>query len=154
MMKALCCLLCLCVSSALAGESAAPVEISRAEFGIIDHGQLTVTQQVPLTVGLAYGWQIQLKNPKASVKWREVFILPNAPKTWKLDGFQGKSKISDDKQISVLERVEQPVNGMISNVWSVAKGDPQGRYVLRVTIDDTLERVFVFDVLPTTKKSN
>lgn len=129
-------------------------EIIRAEFGIFQNGDFIPTNQVPLVIGQTYGWRIKLITNKTTVKWREQFILPSAPKDWGVNKIQGKNEISTDRRVSITELEVNPINGVISNAWSVVKGDPEGHYMIRVTVDNQPEQVFVFDVKTPTKHSN
>jgi hypothetical protein len=71
--------------------------------------------------------------------------------TWGVEG-SGKNKISTDKRVPVTEVKAVPNNGVIANSWKIVAGDPTGRYMLGVRVDDQLERVFVFDVQKPEKK--
>jgi hypothetical protein len=127
------------------------IEVIRAEFGLFNPPEtgkppFVPSKTVPLTENQAYGWVILLKTTKARIKWREEFMLPSPPATWGSGELQSRQSISEDRRVSVIEREVEPDEGMIFNVWDVAPGDPAGRYVIRVIIDDTLERVFEFDV--------
>ena len=126
------------------------IEIDRAEFGIFNPPEsgkpfFIPTKSVPFIENQGYGWLIVLKTNKLKVRWREEFTLPSSPKTWGEDETQGLT-LSHDRKTSVLEREEKLDRGMIFNVWTVAPGDPQGRYVICVIIDGMVERTFEFDV--------
>jgi hypothetical protein len=130
---------------------ASETEILRAEFGLFNPPEsgdplFVPTNTVPLVEHQGYGWVINLRTNKSRVRWREEFTLPAAPVTWSAGDIPGDQKISPDRKVSVIDREVEPENGMIYNSWSVAPGDPKGRYVIRVIIEDTLERVFVFEV--------
>ena len=127
--------------------AASDIAIRRAEFGIFKNStvgaKFTVSRTVPLIVGQAYGWRIFLKTAKTSVHFREEFELPLAPETW---GDPAGQSISTDRKLSVLERDVPATNGFIENMWSVAPGDPCGRYAIRVFIGESLAATFQFDV--------
>lgn len=152
-MKLLFIALLLFISPVIADEL--PIEIINAEFGLINNNQFIASDKVPLITGQLYGWRIQLKTNKTKIKWKEQFILPKAPKTWgELNQIDGKNSISNDKRVSITEREVIPENGIIYNAWSVANGDPKGRYMIRVLIENQQERVFTFNVeTPTMKKT-
>jgi hypothetical protein len=121
-------------------------------FGIIEKDaqgkeSFVKTDRVPLQEGQAYGWMIRLARPAAKVKWKEVFTLPAAPETWgTLD--QGASlNVSPDRKVFVTEKEEPPREGIISNFWSVAPGDPPGPHVIRVYINDVLVETFHFKMV-------
>jgi len=124
-----------------------PTQIIQAEFGLFNRPEtgkplFVPSKIVPLAEGQGYGWVMQLRTIKTKIRWKEVFTLPSAPITWSAD----KSQISQDRRVSVTEKEVAPQDGMIYNSWSVASGDPKGRYVIRVIVENHLERVFEFDV--------
>jgi hypothetical protein len=95
-------------------------------------------------VNQPYGWVVALKTTQSKIKWREEFILPSAPATWDNQG--GTHTVSPDRTVSVTEREVEPTRGIIFNSWSVAEGDPKGRYVIRLTIENATPIVFEFNV--------
>jgi len=105
------------------------------------------TDIVPLVENQAYGWIIRLGRGFDKVKWREEFTLPAAPKTWGTTETEGTREISTDKKISVTEKETLVREGRIFNFWSVAAGDPIGKYVIRVFIDNSLVATFHFKVV-------
>ena len=131
--------------------SSETVEVVSAKFGLFsfDEGgkvQFVPTKTVPLSVDQAYGWIVVLKTNKLKIAWREEFTLPSAPATW---GEQppGGQTVSPDQKVSVLER-EVVLSGgqVISNVWTVADGDPKGPYVMRLFIENARPILFEFNV--------
>jgi hypothetical protein len=126
-------------------------EVIRAEFGITnqeDSGKpaFVPATVVPLTPNQGYGWIMLLRTAKQRIKWREEFTLPAKPNTWGDPEPLGTRSVSTDGRTSVTEREVSPDHGVIFNFWEVAPGDPRGRYVIRVFIEDSLARVFEFDV--------
>ncbi len=129
----------------------ADVQIIRAEFGLFNSSTsdgivFVPSKTVPLVEGQGYGWRILLKTNKSKIKWREEFTLPSAPITWGDAEAQGINSVSKNRKVSVMEREDSPVEGVIFNTWTVARGDPTGHYFMRVIIDKRYERVFEFDV--------
>ena len=126
------------------------VEVVRAEFGLFNMGKdgkfvFVPSKAVPLKFLQGYGWEVTLKTTKPKVKWREELTLPSAPAIWgKLP--EEKIVISTDRKVSVTEREEEPARGVISNGWAVAVGDPKGKYLIRLTIEDASPIVFEFNV--------
>jgi len=126
------------------------VEIVRAEFGLVNiaesgQPQFIPTRTVPLKVDQGYGWIILLRTSKAKIKLREEFTLPSAPEIW--GGVElGAVSISEDRRAAVTEQEVEPVEGFVFRSWTVAPGDPSGRYRIRIIIDDSVEQVFEFDV--------
>src|SRR6266705_1548702 len=104
------------------------------------------TRQVPLIVGEAYGWLIAIKTKKPTITWREEFELPRAPEIWGSDEGKTVYTLSKDRRLAVTESEVDTATGVIAHSWSVAPGDPTGRYVTRVFIDGTPVATFELDV--------
>jgi hypothetical protein len=88
------------------------------------------------------------------VHWREEFILPATPKTWGGNA-PGKPLATNDEQshdlqrhgkVCVTERDVRVHQGVIGNFWSVAQGDPRGKYEMRVSVEGKFVKSFVFEV--------
>ena len=129
-------------------EEAAPesqLKVVSAEFGLLNP-EFQSTTKVPFQPGQQYGWIVQLDTRKDTVRWREEFTLPAAPESWGSEEVEGEQAVSEDQKISVTQREVQPEDGLISNFWEVAAGDPKGRYTIRVFVEDTLVATFEFDV--------
>jgi len=125
------------------------VEIEHAAFGVFNRTpdgrvEFTPSKTVPLTPDQAFGWIIGVKTTKPTVKWREEFTLPAPPETW--GPTEGKHEISADRKVSILEREVAPEMGQVFNSWIISPGDPKGRHVIQVTIEDARPVVFEFDV--------
>ncbi|MFN6540357.1 MAG: hypothetical protein RM021_028960 [Nostoc sp. EkiNYC01] len=128
------------------------ITVSNAEFGLkrVDtKGNVSIveTTKVPLQEGNAYGWRIKLKDYQGEVKWREVLRLPKPPEAWATDNGENFS-ISADGTTSVTRRTQAAPNGVIENFWTIAPGDPVGKYKIEVYIDDRLINTFEFEVIP------
>jgi hypothetical protein len=125
---------------------------SAAAFGIIENsvdGKPTFvrTNRVPLVENQKYGWVIRVPKNLKTVRWREEFTLPAPPNTWGEGEKDGIHAISADRRVSTTER-EVPVrDGIVSNFWRVASGDPTGKYVIRVFINDALVETFHFEAV-------
>ena len=128
------------------------IEVIRAEFGLFNSSPsgewvLTPSSIVPFKKGQHYGWSILLKTSKPRVKWREEFTLPSPPSTWGNDEFSVVHQtVTRDRLTSVVEVDAIPINGVIQSIWEVVPGDPQGHYIIWVTIDGGNPQLFEFDV--------
>jgi hypothetical protein len=127
------------------------VSIVWAEFGLfnfIEFGEQVFVpgHTVPYNENQSYGWIILLETKKSKIRWREEFTLPAAPETWSSTEWQGSQFISGDKRMSIIEREVEPVQGLISHSWEIAPGDPKGRYIIRVIVENCLQEVFEFEV--------
>lgn len=143
--------LCQTSDDAAAGKRAAQVKIVRAAFGVFNSPEsgepgFVPTNVVPYRANQAYGWVMLIQTNQPQVKWREEFTLPEAPSTWGPAEQHGKRYMSDDGRTTVTERVVTPVRGTIAHSWSIAPGDPKGRYVMRVSIEDGTQQVFEFEL--------
>jgi hypothetical protein len=128
------------------------IEIVRADFGVFDLCESEERSFVPTTIvpyqeDQKYGWIMYLRTTKPKVKWREELTLPHSPDTWQVGDVPGHNSISADGRTSITENEEElGASGVILNIWQVVHGDPKGRYVIHVFIEDRLERAFEFDV--------
>ena len=126
-------------------------EVVRSELVLV-HGLETKAprferaKKVPLKPGTSFGWLVELKTRKPRIKWREEFALPAAPKTWGPTEKQDRRRISEDKKVSVIEREVEPERGLIFNFWTLAEGDPAGRYTFRIFVEGVRVATFEFDV--------
>jgi hypothetical protein len=121
------------------------------EFGLFNLSdpsnlRFAPSTSVPLVPGQAYGWIIRVRTEKAKIKWREEFTLPVKPRTWGVDESVGTRSVSNDGRTSVTMREVSPDRGLIFNSWSVAPGDPKGRYSIRVFVEGYLAKAFEFEV--------
>lgn len=136
--------------SVLGKEAAEPgsVTVEEAQFGrftALSGGKVAFvpTDRVPNRPRQSYGWIIRVKTGQKTVHWREEFTLPSAPAHWDKNA---PNVLSPDRTTSITERTAKPENGMLMNAWSVAPGDPSGKYVMRVYIEGRLVRTFDFTV--------
>lgn len=122
-----------------------------AEFGVLEYGRpgelvLKPTNVIPLRVRQNYGWRIVLRNPPATVRWREEFTLPSKPVSWGGGARAGQRSLAGDGRTLVTERTVKPVGGVISNAWQVLPGDPRGRHQIKVSVDGKLVTTFDFEL--------
>ncbi len=129
----------------------AKVAVVGARFGLFQISSFGLAgfspaKTVPLKPGQAYGWVIDLKTNQTEVSWKEEFTLPAKPKTWGDPETVGSRSTSADGRTTTTQRRVSVDGGAIFNAWSVAPGDPAGRYVIRVSVEGLPAQVFEFDV--------
>jgi hypothetical protein len=134
-----------------ATQASAATEVISGNFGLFNLSDpnkptFVPTTVVPLSPNQAYGWIIRLRTDKSKIKWREEFTLPVKPATWGDAEPLGTRSVSNDGRTSVTEREVSPERGVIFNSWSVAPGDPKGRYMIRVFVEGSLTKTFEFEV--------
>lgn len=134
-----------------AAQTSAATEVIGGNFGLFNFSDpskpaFVPAIVVPLVPNQAYGWIIRLRTDKSKIKWREEFTLPVKPATWGDAEPLGTRSVSNDGRTSVTEREVSPERGVIFNSWTVAPGDPKGRYVIRVFVEDSLAKTFEFEV--------
>ena len=151
-------LLCALLSIAASAPPDAKKVIPESEFEVVRsrlvlvHGlgtkepRFEPTEKVPLKPGQSFGWVIELQTQKPKIKWREEFALPAPPQSWGPTEKQDKRRISEDKKMSVIEREVEVDRGLIFNFWTLAPGDPAGRYEIRVFVEGVQAATFEFDV--------
>jgi hypothetical protein len=125
------------------------VQIEQSAFGVFNRtpdGRVDFkpTKTVPLTPNQEFGWIIGVTTSKPTVRWREEFTTPAPPESW--GPIEGKHEISADRKVSILERETEPQRGFLFHTWAISPGDPKGRHVMKVTIEDAPPVVFEFDV--------
>ncbi|AFY50479.1 hypothetical protein Nos7524_4737 [Nostoc sp. PCC 7524] len=128
------------------------INVTKAEFGfakIDSQGKFnfTPTTRIPLEEGSKYGWRIQLQNVQGEVTWREVLRLPKPPETWATDNGEN-FKLSTDGSEAVSNRTQLAKDGVIENFWTITPGDPPGKHIIHVYVDDRLVGNFEFEVIP------
>jgi hypothetical protein len=128
-------------------------KVISSEFGTMDQsGNFTAATEVPLLPGQAYGWRIKVEPASGIVHWKEEFKLPAVPATWGgnkpgdslAPPNQDLQEVQADGKVCVSERDSLVVDGIVSNFWTVAKGDPLGQYEMRVFVEGKLVQTFVF----------
>ena len=130
--------------------SSEAVVIDAAKFGLMYQGSddkwhFKETDHIPNKVGTPYRWFIHLRSDKSKITWKEVFTLPAPAVVW--GGEEKKEvKVSSDRKTAINEMTVSPQNGWISNGWSVAEGDPSGKYVMKIYIEGQFVKEFVFFV--------
>jgi hypothetical protein len=125
------------------------VQVEQAAFGVFSRtadGRVDFkpTKTVPLKPDQEFGWVIGVTTSRPTVKWREEFTVPYPPETW--GPVDGKHELSADRKVSTLEREVTPYRGFVYNAWTIAPGDPKGRHVMKVTIEDAPPVVFEFEI--------
>jgi hypothetical protein len=108
----------------------ARTSIVASDFGVFDDakGTFTPTRTVSRAGEPEYGWMMLLETPKRQVTYREEVSGP------------------DGAAPTVRERTVTPDEGVILNVWSAEKDHPVGRYLIRVSVEDQVEKTFAFEV--------
>jgi hypothetical protein len=134
------------VQAAPYADSGGLVTLIEARFGYLtkhEGGRLTFTDsmQVPYRLGMSFGWALSLSSPNPVVTWREEFTLPARPVTWPL-----VQDISADGRTARTVKTEMLVGEPIINFWTIAEGDPVGRHVIHIFIEDRLVHTFEFDI--------
>jgi hypothetical protein len=123
-----------------------------AEFGLVERGEdgtvrFKPTAKVPLINGQSYGWRVRLRTKRERVGLREEFELPVAPKVWNSPLPGSAFKVSPDGRTGITEVDAFIDDGVLTNGWSVAEGDPPGAHVIRLYIEGKLVRTFNFEVV-------
>lgn len=127
-----------------------PALVLKAEGGLFGPGEpgaqsFVATTALPLKDGQAFGWRMQLRASAGAVRVREELTLPAEPKTWGDPEPGLKRRTTPDGRSAITELLLVPRNGVISQSWTVTTGDPKGRWVIKVRVEDGPEHVFTFD---------
>jgi hypothetical protein len=133
-------------------QSNATLNVAKAEFGIVNVNpqdykvSLKPTNKVPLKKDTAYGWRIQLKGYQGQVTWREVYQLPKAAQTWGPPA-SAEFSVAGDKTQATTQRTVYTKDGVISNTWTVAPGDPPGKHTIEVFVNNRPVGKFDFNLV-------
>jgi len=133
-----------------AASGGAKATVLKAESGLftpVDAAApgFVATTALPLKDGQAFGWRIQLRTQARMVRVREELSLPEEPKTWGDPEPGLKRRTTPDGRTAITELQLEPVNGVISQSWTVTSGDPKGTWVIKVRVEDGPEHVFRFN---------
>lgn len=93
-----------------------------------------------------YHWAVFVEAEQRSVRVREAFKLPAPAKQWGTG--PGRTDVIEDRSGAVTEFDDDLSDGLISNGWCVAAGDPSGDHQIRVYVGDRLLHIFDFRVEP------
>jgi hypothetical protein len=147
-------LICQCVSAKETANqpthktspSQMTASVESGDFGIFDLNShaVTPTRSVRFKIGDHYGWRFKVKANQPSVTWKEDFRLPVAPKTW--GELEKGQRVAPDGKTCITEKTEQLKDGWIEHTWPELEGDPLGKYLMNVYVDDHLVRTFKFTV--------
>jgi hypothetical protein len=114
--------------------------IDRAESKRV---RFLASQTVPFKPGQGYGWAVRVQTSRKTLRVREELILPAPAPHWLV---KEGTRISQGGRIATTTWNAEPKNGVIANFWGLAKGDPSGRYEVRVTLDGTPINTFMFSM--------
>jgi hypothetical protein len=129
------------------------IEEAQAIVLLPDHNgkkRLSVSNRVPFdTENSCYGWRAKLDGAFESVSLREILSLPSKPSSPWPEITDGSRKVTPslDGKSATTERTLVPKDGWVSNLWCIGKGDPLGKYSIKVFLNSEFVRVFKFEVL-------
>lgn len=136
--------------SSNAQEEGEPIQVIQSVFGQFSSDESSGKRfspgtKISFTAGGSYGWVLTVKTSKATIRYREELTLPKPIAKWGLP-VGADQTVSSDGQSAVAEREAPVENGKIHGGWSMVDGDPLGRYVSKVTLEDGQVFIFEFDV--------
>lgn len=121
------------------------IKVATFKFGILNPNKndFTETKIIPLDEGIYFGWIAYLSDFTEKVDWQEILVFPHKPKILQV----GKdSQINNDGKKVITKRTVNPKNNIISNFWALDENDPQGKYTIKVYIDNDLIKELDFQV--------
>jgi len=106
------------------------------------------TDSVPNLAGQRYGWFIGMGESTLPVQWVETLTLPGPAASWggERSSPPASISISPDRREAVARGEAVPEFGVIYHFWTVAPGDPPGRYRMVVKLEDGREERFSFSL--------
>jgi hypothetical protein len=87
---------------------------------------------------------IRVRPEERILHIREVLVLPAPSRTWEVG--DARSAISADRRQAVTELRQDMSNGLLSNDWCIAEGDPIGPYRIEIHDGARLLHRFEFQV--------
>ena len=135
---------------AFALAQALPIVVLEADFVAFDQREPEVTavstRRVPYRPDSScFAWILRVEPASRRVALRELISLPSAPKSW---GVSAEStRVSKDRRSAETDLDDDIADGVISNEWCVADGDPVGRYRIEVFEGPRLLHRFDFAVV-------
>ena len=135
-------LILLCILLVSVGCSDKQPEQEVIFVALNEKGKFKEAERVPLVVGQSYGWVLKVKHQNI-INWRETLTLPSTPGVW------GDKEATSN--INVVQKSESPTQsnifgdeyyGYISNMWSVAEGDPAGVYNFKIYYNNDFAKEF------------
>ncbi|TFI57302.1 hypothetical protein E2493_15650 [Sphingomonas parva] len=143
----------LAIALALGQAAPQPLKVLEAEFYAFDADdpdRAEATRIVPYVPETScFGWEIRVPPADRTIRVREVLILPAPPRTWNTD--ESITTISTDRRRAETELEQDLSEGMLSNDWCIADGDPLGRHRIEVYEGRRLLRRFDFQVVLTVR---
>ena len=126
-----------------------PMRVEFGSFAKAEHGaEFTPATSFPLRPGVHYGWRLHVADGRDIVPIKEELRLPAPPKVWSsVNSFQRP----DDGLTAITESPATVFDGTVEQAWTVAPGDPPGRYILRLSVDGELIGKFEFDIVEDAK---
>lgn len=129
------------------------ITIAQTAFGVFADYDSAKAKLTPTSVvyrdGSQIGWVVNLASEKATVRWREEFVVPSPPKEWGVTANRDDIRppqVSADKRMATTERRVPAAGGSISHWWKLDASDPAGPHTMRVYIDEVLVASFDFEV--------
>jgi hypothetical protein len=139
----------LAVALALAQAAPAGIRVIGAEFYAFDEdapeGTAVPTRIVPhRPESSCFAWVLRVAPADRPVRLREILILPAPTPSW--DVGDAPTRVSPDRRRAETELVQDVSDGLASNEWCIADGDPVGPYRIEVYEDERLLHRFDFQV--------
>lgn len=109
--------------------------------------QFIETSRVPNVVGQSYGWIARIEPRAESVVWFEELKLPRPARVWGVAAGDPNVAVSESRTIAQTRGTVSPGETDFANFWSVAPGDPNGRYIVVLKVSDSTVAEFTFEVV-------
>lgn len=141
----------LLASAAPVQTAAQAVKVRSAEFysetvGADGPATSQRTNIIPHRLGSCYSWILRVDRQERSIVVREQFDLP-APATRWGPSAGVRTEVAGDKASATSDIPESLDDGILTNGWCVAEGDPVGKYVITVEAEGVRLHRFEFVVV-------
>jgi len=141
------------LAAAQTAPDAGPIEILGTHFYARDarlgDAGIREADTVPLRAGTScFGWVLQVTPRPDSVAIREELQLPGPATDWSGDDPSRTVTVSGDRSTGTTRFETSLAEGILTQDWCIAEGDPAGPYRIRVYHGDRLLHEFRFTVVP------
>ena len=139
----------LAIAAAVA--QSAPEDIKVLETSFVQQDlsggtmRVTPTRRIKYAPGTScYSWIIRVVPQRASVTIREHFKLPAPATQWNSDPVS--TNVSQGRKEASTNVQESLEDGILTNGWCVAEGDPTGQHVIEVFHGKRRLHQFMFEI--------
>jgi hypothetical protein len=126
-------------------------QVPRARFGVINGIDVTQTRCIPYVVGAHYGFRVAYHDTGRLITLREQFDLPTpahfrstSPAEQRMVESRGGRTLTREVQLGSHTPAPPDIHSLYVEDIQIARGDPKGKYSVRLWLDDRPFKDFEF----------